>query len=458
MSNLNLIIDFGSKRVSVGVFEAALPSATRSSLTPPLFSASVVCDGGDFEAPLHEALQRVREAEYSDFKRVALGVPAVDVCMRVIDTPITDKKKIEEILPLELSDTLIADTSELKFDSIRLSEENVLGAAVEKDRLRHYIDMLVSSGVDPSWVTVSLFSRDALLRGIASIDEGGFMSDVGVLAFMDTESLTVVEDGSALFFKELTGSGDLALSIESLSDDGVSIDKFYTTAEASGCLKGLGIKPIITRDLRDEDAGIMAMAARMDEGLKDAFNFRSGAFGGTLESNAVEKGVKLAMLFLALLIVSWGFHAYLRNKTFDVERAAIDSEITGDYKRLFGSEDVSDPVYILETKLAELKRLSDKVFTGVDVLGVMRELSSVNKASGGKVVKMVEFSASPDSVTFKGRAASKEDAEVFKSALSESKAFGEAALDKVTSQAGGGVIFNITASVEKAFFSGGSGR
>ncbi len=456
MSNPNLIIDFGSKKVTAGVFDIG-PQAPPSSLTPPLFSATAACDGGDFEAALNEVLERVREAGYGDFTRVALGVPAVEVCMRVIDTPITDKRKIEEILPLELADSLIADTSGLKFDSVRLSEENVLGAAVEKDRLRYYIDMLVSSGVDPSWITVSLFSRDALLRGIASAG-GGDGTGGGGAAFMDSESLTVVKDGRAVFFKELTGSGDLALSIESLSDDGVSIDKFYATGEASAGLKGLGIEPISTGDLRDDETGIMAMAARMNEGLADAFNFRSGAFSGTLESNAVKKGAKLAVLFIALLIVSWGLHTYFRNKTFDIEKAAIESEIAGTYKRLFKSEAASDPVYILEAKLAELQRLSEKVFVGVDVLGVMRELSAINKAYGGKAVKMLEFSASPVSMLLKGEAASKEDVEVFKSAVSGSKAFKDAVVDGVTSQAAGTVTFNIRASVEKAFFFGGARR
>ena len=53
----------------------------------------------------------------------------------------------------------------------------------------------------------------------------------------------------------------------------------------------------------------------------------------------------------------------------------------------------------------------------------MRELSALNKASGGKAVKMVEFSATPGSVILKGEAASKEDAEAFKTAVSGSKAF-----------------------------------
>ncbi len=458
MSNLNLIIDFGSNRVTVGVFEVG-PSDLPSSMPSPLFSASVACDG-DLEAALSEVLRRVRDAGYGDFKRVALGVAAVEVCMRVIDTPITDKKKVEEILPLELSDLLIADTSELKFDSIRLSEEKVLGAAVEKDRLRHYIDLLVSSGVDPSWITVSLFSRDALLRGfLASCDGGdGSVSADECAAFIDTESLTVVKDDRAVFFKELTGSGDLALSIESLSDDGVRIDKFYATGEASYGLKGLGIEPVSMGDLRDDEAGIMAMAARMNEGLADAFNFRSGAFGGTLESNAVDKGAKLAVLFIALLVVSWGFHTYLRNKTFDIEKAAIESEITGTYKRLFRGEAAADPVYTLEAKLAELQRLSDGVFVGVDVLGVMRELSAINKASGGKAVKMVEFKASPATVILRGEAASKEAAEVFKTAVSGSRAFKDAVIEGVTSGAAGTVTFNIRASVEKAFFFGGVRR
>ena len=294
MSNPNLIIDCGSKRVTVGVFDAA-PSASPSSLASPLFSASAACDE-DFEGALNEVLERVREAGYGDFKRVALGIPAEEVSMRVIGTPLTDKKKIEEILPLELSDSLIADTSELKFDSIRLSEDNVLGAAVEKDRLRHYIDILVSSGVDPTWITVSLFSRDALLRGLGSAGvEGGPEEGIKCAAFMDTESLTVVKDGKPVFFKELTGSGDLALSIESLSDDGLSIDRFYATGEASAGLKGLGIEPVSTGDFPDGEIGVISMAARMNEGLSDAFNFRTGAFGGTLESNAIEKGAKLVV-------------------------------------------------------------------------------------------------------------------------------------------------------------------
>ena len=305
MAEQDLIIDCGDRGVTAGVFEHGAPR--------PVFTATAGVESTGEEA-LREALAKLESAGYADFQRVVLGLPASEVSMRVIDTPIVDKKKIEEILPVELSDALIGDTSELKFDSIRLADDRVLGVAVDKTLLSRYTDIMASSGMEPSRITVSLFSRDALLRGLLN---GNGRGPGEVSALFDGEAIVVIKDDRPLLYKEITGTtGALALSIESLAEEGLAIDTFYATPEAGVQLEYSGIEPRPAGELKDGETGLMALAAEMAGESAAGLNFRSGNFVNRLESDAVRSGARLALLFFIVLVLSWSVHTYLPFEEF----------------------------------------------------------------------------------------------------------------------------------------------
>ena len=56
--------------------------------------------------------------------------------MREIELPISDRRKVRDILPLELKGETAVDTDELVFDALSLHKRQIPGYLVQKERSR----------------------------------------------------------------------------------------------------------------------------------------------------------------------------------------------------------------------------------------------------------------------------------------------------------------------------------
>ena len=83
--------------------------------------------------------------------------------MREIELPITDRRKVREVLPLEMKGETAVDTDELVFDVLSLEGGKFLAIWAKREKIAEHIRMMTEQGMEPEIVTASLFHWQTLL-------------------------------------------------------------------------------------------------------------------------------------------------------------------------------------------------------------------------------------------------------------------------------------------------------
>jgi len=427
-----LIIDFGTHSARAVVFTARKLELLESFETPKTDSLKEVYSS---------LCQKIRAAGFNNFSQVMVGLPSELISMRVITLPFSDKKKLNEILPFEASETFSKDIEELVLAPLPLTDGKVMAVAIEKNILREHLDILEESGIDPSWVGVSLFSKDRLLK---KLHDGE-----GAAAFVDAESIVVIKDRKPYFFKAISDDMDLRLVLATLEEDGVEIMRFYSTEKPADILKAAGKDNIVLMSqYHDRDTGLLSLVAHLKEGLKDSINFCSGEFAHTKAIESAQKDFKLMMILLLIMAGIWGAYSYLRYQTLNVNMVQQKNRLGISYHELFPEETkVVDALHQLEIKLKDLQAEKKIVRGGANVLEIMRQLSE----GGGKAdkVRLVNLYIQANRVRINGETASFEGANNFKDAVVRFSYFKDAILTDVKTNAKGGVNFSLTFSASE---------
>src|SRR3990170_221927 len=401
-----LIIDFGTHSARAVVFTARKLELLESFETPKTDSLKEVYSS---------LCQKIRAAGFNNFSQVMVGLPSELISMRVITLPFSDKKKLNEILPFEASETFSKDIEELVLAPLPLTDGKVMAVAIEKNILREHLDILEESGIDPSWVGVSLFSKDR----------------------------------KPYFFKAISDDMDLRLVLATLEEDGVEIMRFYSTEKPADILKAAGKDNIVLMSqYHDRDTGLLSLVAHLKEGLKDSINFCSGEFAHTKAIESAQKDFKLMMILLLIMAGIWGAYSYLRYQTLNVNMIQQKNRLGISYHELFPEETkVVDALHQLEIKLKDLQAEKKIVRGGANVLEIMRQLSE----GGGKAdkVRLVNLYIQANRVRINGETASFEGANNFKDAVVRFSYFKDAILTDVKTNAKGGVNFSLTFSASE---------
>lgn len=426
-----LIIDFGSRTLSAGVFNARdmekIFSVTNAVKDDPL-------------SEIGSVIEEVRNEGYTEFSRVLVSLPLTSVSIRIETLPFIDKKKIEEILPFKVGKIFTKPLDELILAAYPLEGGRTLVAALEKDLLRDYIEKFNELQIDPSWIGTSLFSKDRLLKSFYDGDEPA--------AFLDSESMVVVKDQKPCFFKEIKDDADLRLALASLEEEGIKIGPFY-------CTQGNGrhanppdnISVIPISQYSDEETGLMALALHLKDGFGDAVSFRKGEFADTREFERTKKDFRTIALLVILLNIVWAGHIYLSYQAISNNNAQVKEIVASSYRDIFPKEvKAIDPLYQLEAKLRVLKEERGITDWDVRVLDVMRRISEA-AASDGKL-KIYQLRLAGDRLTAKGETGSFEEANRFKDVIARLPYFKDLVLTDVKSRAGGGVSFSVALAMK----------
>lgn len=419
-----LVIDIGEDIVMAGLFSRKRLELIRSIAIP-------------FKGDLKVAISTIlKEFGNKNLSWSVVGLPYSSVAVRIMTLPFTDTKRLEEVLPFEAGDIFLKGSKELVLGGVSLADGNVLVVSIERGILRNYLDILKESGIDPSWVSLSLFSRDRLLK---KLYDG---SDTA--AFLDAESLVVSKGGRACFFKGIKDGMDLRLTLALLEGDGNEIERFYATDKGMKYLDALGKNPISIKEPWHDMAGLFAMACHFKEGFKGGINFRKGEFAGTKERESVRNWSKTAAALLVLLMVLWGWYSYIRYETMSEDLKRMKTNLEHDYHALLPEDArVIDPLYQLEVKLKELKGTTGVMKGGVNVLDIMRGFSEA-----GERVRFNQFEIEGERVAAKGETDSFEEANNFKESLQRLPYFKDIILIDAKAKARG-VGFGITGLIKR---------
>jgi general secretion pathway protein L len=347
--------------------------------------------------------------------RLILALPPSRFFFRELTLPMTDRKKVRAVLPLELKGETALESDTLLFEALPLADGRTLAIWCQQEPMAAQIARLTELGLEPEIVTVSLFAWDRLLP--AGSQE--------TLAISDGTSCAVYRAGQPLFFRAFApgaAADQLDQTLAALEvAKGVRAERLLLHGRAAAAEIGVdGDSPALlplagelanafgddaqaARDL----AGAFAVAQAACFG--DPINFRYGPLAYTRGRQQLHRQLRLtAILAVALVLLIFG---ELGVRIFLVKRdlASLNGSIGMIYKQAFPNR--KKPVDEVAELRSEIKRLTGGG-AGSNVLLTLKQLA---QAKGDEVTGIFELELDGNQVRGKGDARSAQAATDFRS-------------------------------------------
>jgi general secretion pathway protein L len=398
-----------------------------------------------FAAMLAEAKAAGRESE-----RVVLALPPGHLFMREIELPISDRRKIREVLPLELKGETALDSDELVFDALPLDGGRVLAIWGKRGELAEKIAVMAGHGLEPEIVTASFFHWHTLLPE----EERG-----GQIAVSDGESLAVFKGGVPCYFRALRPGepgAELARTLAALEiGKEVKVEKVLVHGAAArrNAARPTGELACTLLPVAGELAAVFggdAAAARDLAGayavaracaLEEPVNFRSGDLAYTAGRQKALKKLRISLILAAvctvLLIAEAGVRYYLVQR----DLASVNNSIRSIYREVFPNR--KKPVDEVSELRAEIKRLGSGAAAGSSLV-VLKRLAEIK---GDDVTSLFEIEVDGNQLRVKGDARSIQAVNDFRTR--SAALFTGAEVGEIKSRPDGSVTFVFRATVKE---------
>ncbi|WP_298433830.1 type II secretion system protein GspL [Geobacter sp.] len=379
-----------------------------------------------------------------DDSRIVLALPLSHLFTRELELPIRERRKLREVLPLELRGETVLETEELVFDGLPLAEGKVLALWGRKRELGLLIAAAAAAGFEPEVVTAAPLSWGLLLP-----EEGG----TGTVALTDGSALALFRDGAPLFFRPLTeGSAEIGRTLVALElGRGIAVERLWYFGPfageapegvaaaplpvASALVAGFGGDPGAAR----EGAGAWGVAHAVAAAV--AVDFRSGELAYTKGREKALKRLRLPAILAALLLLLLAADAVLRYTLVQRDLKSLDASIATLYRELFpGRKMGPDPAAEVRAEIRKLGAGSG----GGSVLGTLNRLAG---AKGDDIAGLYEVEIDGTRLRARGDARSAQAATAFRDRLAG--LFGAAELGQITSKPDGSVSFTLRASLKE---------
>lgn len=384
--------------------------------------AVVVADG--------DGLAVLRQMASSGAARIVLALPASLTFSREVELPITDRRKLREVLALELKGETALDTDDLAFDALPLGNGRQLAVWTRRQESARLISLLAEHGAEPEIVTAAPFHWRHLLP-----EDAG----AGCLAICDGHGLTVLQDGRPMLVRSVTGPEEARRSLAALEISlGVSIGGLYLHGDAAGeppwpaeAFGDLPVRPLPVQDrelLQSAGAHAVARAVLSDEVL----NFRHGDLTYRAGQERTRKGLMLSLILAGILIALLFADAAVRYYRASRDLASVNASISAIHRELFpnrkkGGNELSE----LKSEIKKLGGVSSH-----ETLPVLRFLAEA-KEEGISGLYEVEIEGAQ--VRLKGDARTPQAASEFKSRV-EAR-FASAEIGEIKSRTDGSISF-----------------
>ena len=425
-----VVARFTGKRGALVFVEAARHPLENTHLLPPLL----------------EGLTRDDREE-----RVVLSLAGDQLFLRELDLPITDRRRLREVVPLQLEGETALDTDELVCDGLPLADGKVLALWGRERVVAEAIGQLREQRLEPEIVTFSACHWQHLLPTAAR---------EGVAAVTDGEALALFRDGTLIFCRALAGDEPAAEVSRTLAlveiAKGVAVNRVFLHGEAAR--RRESYEALATPDMEwlplpvdGEPAAVFAgdeatardlagaAAAALATSRGEAVNFRSGALAYTAGRARAHRRLRLtiglAAAALALLFVETGVRYYLVQR----DLTSLNKSIGAMYREVFPARKKA------VDEVAELRSEIKRLGSGAGGGSVLEVLKRVAESKGDGVTGIYEAEIDGDQVRLKGDAASIQAVNDFKARAG--KLFGGADVGEIKSRPDGSVSFNFRGTV-----------
>ena len=377
--------------------------------------------------------------------RIILSLPPTLLTLREMALPITDRRKLREILPLELRGETALDSDELACDAVPLAEGVVLAAWSPREAVADLIRFLADNGVEPEVVTAAFLNWADLLP------------PPGDAAITDGSAMAVFQGGKQVFCRTLPSAApsELARTLNALElGKGLTVATVFTIGAAARQEPSGETMPKVTplpmdgplaetfatdqaaaRDL----AGAFATARAVCFGAP--LDLRNGPLAYTRGHEKLRKRLRLTAILAAAVIILLFAEAGLRWFLVKRDLDSLNGSIRTIYKDVFPGR--TKPVDEVAELKAEIRRLGSSSGSG----GVLAALKLLADAKGDDVTGIVETDLDGNQLRIKGDARSAQAVNDFKARLKQS--FASLEVGEIKSRPDNSVAFSLRGTLKE---------
>ncbi|MFZ3208592.1 MAG: type II secretion system protein GspL [Geobacteraceae bacterium] len=394
------------------------------------------------------ALLREVAAANREHIRVILAVSPNLLSLREMEIPLTDRRKLRELLPLELKGETALDNDELVFDAVTLADGACLAIWGERRELAELVSIMTDAGLEPEIVTASMFHWLALMP-VPSEEQ---------LAITDGEALVVYRGGRLIYCRALPDNelaGELAKTLAALEiDKGIKVVRLFLHGSAARreapFLEGISCTPLqVEGDLRacfSDDSAVAldlaaayAVAKAVNSG--NAVNFRSGNLAYTADHRRMQRKLRLSLILAVVCVFLLFAEAGLRYFLVERDLESLNASIRTIYREVFPNR--KKPVDEVGELRSEIKRLGG-VSGRSNVLVTLKKLAEVK---GDEVTGFVETSIEGNKVRVQGDARSIQAVNDFRNRAAA--LFSDAEVGEIKSRPDGNVTFIFRGAIKE---------
>jgi len=373
----------------------------------------------------------------TDFRKgeCRLSISAGKCFFRNLSLPFRDMRKVAKVLPFELEELTSFSMDELQLDSLAVAgqgeETEIVSAMVEKGYLADILAQVLSTGIDPEFVTVGSVATAAALPELSTTNRNCMLLDIS----LKQATLVLIDEGRVVLIRTLgvdaQSMGEFSISspdgniicgkpekvadivdriLQPVRQTLLSVGRTQFMEEGAVCFVNgaVGLYPTLFEQIRrklpfevnpcniskrlllkiDHLEGHEWNRALMNSPLalaiwkkKDApiFNFRGGDFRKRrsfkeLKKNSLAIGIGVvALCFCIAGYLGWDYSQLVR------QRDALNDEIVAVFRQTLPEVSrVVNPVQQLQVKVDESRKVygAGQGGSGLSKLALLAELSS----------------------------------------------------------------------------------
>ena len=326
----------------------------------------------------------------------------------------TDRKKLKELLPLEMKGETAVDGENLVFDALPLADGKSLAIWAKGEMLGGELFRFTQHGIEPEIVTASMFAWDRLLPA----------GNSDTVAITDGEGLAVYQGTTPCFFRTLEPTAAQEQIQQSLAaleiGGGIRVDRILFHGRF-GCGSCADLSPTpVQLEIHSGLAAAFGSDATTAAELSGAYavahaaafgepvSFRTGPFAYTRNRDQFRKKLRLtAALAVAVVILLFG-ELGVRYFLVTKDLASLDSSIRTMYSSVFPNRKKAvDEVAELRSEIKRLNLGS----AGSSALETMKQIAL---AKGDDISAVYELEIDGSQVRGKGDARTAQAAADFK--------------------------------------------
>lgn len=402
-----------------------------------------------FELSLENDLSRIAAtigAGLAGAPKIVLCIPPAYLAQRLVSLPLSDLRKVREVLPPHLQGEISSPIDELIFDALPVAESSFLALWTKKAHISSLIEIFSSAGCEPHHVSSvpcawsrlpGLRANDALFDGTTlALLSGGNVSML--TSFAGENSAAQLQSHlAALEFAGASMPERLVLLGDTLDPDFDSTTLSLPSVKLAllDDLGGIFKNEVTFQKL----AGLYAVACACHEG--SLADFRRGALACAQSDLVLQKKMLTTGVLIATVLLLLFGAKLIQYRSANADIASLNNSISGIYKEIFpGRAKAVD-------ELAEVKGEIRKLAGAGSSSALLDLLKALADAKGVNINALFEAEIDGTSVRLKGDAVSAKGAADFKTALAD--ILSPVQLGETKTRPDGTVNFTITGTLKE---------